>query len=202
MEQKGNKKERDAKVDRKTSETEVFLYLSLDRERKVDIETPSGFFNHMLELLSYHARMHVMLRANGDIEVDNHHLVEDVGLVMGEAFKKALGKKENINRYGSMILPMDEALVLVALDFSGRSYLNFDVSFPTEKIGDFDVELIREFFEAFVRESGLTLHIKKLDGENGHHIAEAIFKGFGRAIKEAVSKSLGDEGVPSTKGRL
>ncbi len=197
-----NEKSRTAKVTRKTGETEIFVYLSLDEETKVDIETTSGFFDHMLELFSYHAGIHLMLRGEGDVEVDNHHLVEDVGIAMGEAFKKALGKKDSIARYGSLHLPMDEALMLIALDFSGRAYLNFDVDIPVEKIGDFDVELIEEFFKAFTRESGLTLHLKKITGENGHHIAEAIFKGFGRAVNEAVSFSQSYKGIPSTKGRL
>ena len=200
-ENKDTGKKRKATVRRTTKETEIFSFLSIDGEKKIDIKTPAGFFDHLLELFGHHGNLHLMLRGEGDIEVDYHHLVEDVGLVLGEAFKKALGDKKGINRYGDIVLPMDEALVMVALDFSGRSYLNFDVNFPTEKVGDFDLELIQEFFRAFSQESGLTLHIKMLEGNNAHHIAEAIFKGFGRAVNKAIKLDGGGE-IPSTKGKL
>ena len=194
---------RNAELSRKTGETDIRLRLELDGTGKVNIDTGVGFLNHMLELFARHGRFDLDVVCHGDTVVDDHHSVEDIGIVLGAALAQALGEKRGIRRYGSMMLPMDEALVLCSLDLSGRSCLRFTADFPSEKIGTFDTELIQEFFLAVTRSAGMTLHIRQLDGENSHHIAEAMFKGFGRALRAAVSldPSLGTE-IPSTKGVL
>ena len=194
------------KVDfaRKTSETDIKGSLNLDGKGLYDIETGCGFFNHMMELFAKHGGFDVTLRCDGDLRVDGHHTVEDCGITLGKAFKDALGDKKGINRYGSFIMPMDEALILVAVDFSGRSYVGFDVKFPDEyKLGDMDTELIHEFMLAFARSAELTLHVREICGENNHHVAEGEFKGLARALRQAVAvdEKNGDV-LPSTKGVL
>ena len=194
---------RTATCNRKTAETDITLTLDLDGTGKSEIDSGVGFLNHMLTLLARHARMDMILRCAGDTDVDDHHSVEDIGIALGEALKAALGEKRGIKRYGSMLLPMDEALVMVALDLSGRGCLSYKASIPTQKIGSFDTELVQEFFLALTRTAGFTLHIQQLDGENSHHIVEAMFKGVARALKDAVAidPATADE-IPSTKGVL
>ena len=188
---------------RKTAETQIELYLDLDGVGESDIDTGVGFLDHMLELFSRHGRFDLRINCEGDVYVDDHHSVEDIGICMGKAFKKSLGDMRGINRYGHIILPMDETLILCAVDISGRAHLSFEAEFPSEKIGTFDTELVEEFFEAFVRSSGITLHIKKLNGKNSHHIAEGIFKAFARTMKAAVAiDSEFEDEIPSTKGVL
>lgn len=190
-------------IKRKTAETDIILELNLDSKGESSIDTRCGFFDHMLTLFAKHARFDLNIKCCGDTNVDYHHTVEDVGICLGEAFRAALGDKKGINRYGDIILPMDEALVLAAVDISGRSHLEFDLDIPAAKIGDFDSELVKEFFCAFVRKAEITLHIKKLSGENSHHISECAFKAVARALKEAVKtdEKYKDE-IPSTKGVL
>ena len=173
---------RKGELKRKTAETDIELSLTLDGTGKSSIDTGCGFLDHMLTLFASHGRFDLNVSCKGDTNVDFHHSVEDVGICLGKAFSDAIGDCKGIKRYGNMILPMDESLVLCALDVSGRAYLNYDVSITAEKIGEFDTELIEEFFFAFVRNSGVTLHIKQLDGKNAHHIAEAAFKAFARAF--------------------
>ena len=194
---------REIKIDRKTTETDISMKLNLDGTGKSKIETGCGFLDHMLTLFAKHGRFDLELTCKGDTQVDYHHTAEDIGIVLGSGFLKALGDMRGIVRYGYMILPMDEALILSAIDVSGRSHLAYSLSIPTEKIGDFDSELIQEFFEAFVREAKITLHLKQLDGTNSHHIAEGAFKAFARAIAIAVStdEKYKNE-IPSTKGTL
>lgn len=194
---------RDAEIRRKTAETEISLRLGLDGTGGGTIDTGVGFLNHMLTLFARHGRFDLSVVCRGDTDVDDHHSVEDIGIALGEAFAAALGEKRGIRRYGSLMLPMDETLMLCAVDLSGRGCLRMRVDFPTQKIGTFDTELVEEFFLGFVRRSGVTLHFQKLDGTNSHHIAEAMFKAFGRALGEAVSLDgrIGDE-IPSTKGVL
>lgn len=194
---------RKSEITRKTNETDIKLVLNIDGTGKSDINTKLGFLDHMLELFAKHSRMDLCVDCDGDIRVDGHHSAEDIGIALGNAFSKALGDKRGINRYADVILPMDEALVLCAVDISGRSHLSFTCDFPTEKIGSFDTELVREFFEAFVRSAGVTLHIKKLDGINSHHIAECVFKACARTLGEAsaINPRFADE-IPSTKGVL
>ena len=156
----------------------------------------------MLEQLCYHSMINLELRVSGDLDIDFHHTVEDCGICLGKAFNKALGDKKGVNRYGFYMLPMDDALVRVALDFSGRNYFNWGVIFPNSRIGNFDTELVREFFQAFSSNAKMTLHIQKLDGFNSHHICEAVFKGFGRSIKSAIQKDETNKEIPSTKGIL
>ena len=194
---------RTATCNRKTAETDITLALDLDGTGKSEIDSGVGFLNHMLTLLARHARMDLILRCAGDTQVDDHHSVEDIAIALGEALKAALGEKRGIKRYGSMLLPMDEALVMVALDLSGRGCLRYKASIPTQKIGSFDTELVQEFFLALTRTAGFTLHIQQLDGENSHHIVEAMFKGVARALKDAVAidPAMADE-IPSTKGVL
>ena len=190
-------------INRKTAETQIELYLDLDGVGESDIDTGVGFLDHMLELFSRHGRFDLRINCEGDVYVDDHHSVEDIGICMGKAFKKSLGDMRGINRYGHIILPMDETLILCAVDISGRAHLSFEAEFPSEKIGTFDTELVEEFFEAFVRSSGITLHIKKLNGKNSHHIAEGIFKAFARTMKAAVAiDSEFEDEIPSTKGVL
>lgn len=194
---------RQAEINRKTGETDISLSLSLDGSGKCEINTGCGFLNHMLELFAKHSRFDLNVSCIGDTDVDYHHTVEDIGIVLGQAFSQSLGDKGGITRYGSMILPMDETLVLTAVDISGRAYLNFDAQMPSQKVGEMDTELVEEFFWAFVRSSNVTLHIKLLDGKNTHHIIEGIFKSFARTLRIAASidLSLGGE-IPSSKGVL
>lgn len=189
-------------VNRKTNETEISLFLCLDGGDYA-ISTGVGFLDHMLTLFSCHSRFGLQVTCKGDTNVDDHHSVEDIGIALGNAFSEAIGNKAGITRYGCAVIPMDEALVMAAADISGRGYLGFGLEFPTEKIGSFDAELIEEFFLAFTRESGVTLHLKELDGKNSHHIAEAAFKAFGRALRQAaaIDESAGGA-VPSSKGTL
>ncbi|MBQ3404801.1 MAG: imidazoleglycerol-phosphate dehydratase HisB [Oscillospiraceae bacterium] len=199
---------REKSVNRKTAETDIQLYLALDGgdcdfTEPLTIDSGVGFLDHMLSLFSRHSGFGLGLKCVGDTRVDDHHSVEDIGIALGEAISGALDDKRGITRYGSIILPMDEALVLCAVDLSGRSCLRYNVDIPTEKIGSFDTELVEEFFQGLVRSSGMTLHIKMLDGTNSHHIAEAVFKAFGRALKQAaaIDPEL-DGAIPSTKGIL
>lgn len=195
---------RTAEIKRKTNETEVLIKLNLDACDEIKINSGSGFLDHMLELFAHHAGYGLIVECKGDTWVDMHHSVEDIGITLGQALSSALGEKKGINRYGCICLPMDETLVSVALDISGRSLLNFDVEFPNEyKVGDLDVELVEEFFLGFVRNAGITLHVAKRYGKNVHHIVEAIFKGFGRALGQATIVNANKKDVlPSTKGVL
>jgi len=194
---------REAVIIRKTAETEINLSLNLDGKGKSEIETGCGFLDHMLTLFAKHGRFDLAVMCNGDTYVDYHHTAEDIGIVLGEAFDKALADRAGILRYADKTIPMDEALILCAVDISGRGYLGFNLDIPSEKIGNFDSELVKEFFAAFVRSSDITLHIRKLDGDNSHHIAEGAFKAFARALGEAVKidEKYKDE-IPSTKGVL
>ena len=193
---------RSSTIDRITNETAIKLVLNLDGVGKGAIKTSIPFFDHMLDQLTFHSRIDLELNAQGDVEIDCHHTVEDCGICLGKAFSEAMGDKKGINRYGFFLLPMDDALIRVALDFSGRSFLNWKVRFPTSSVGDFDLELVREFFNSFSANSGATIHIEMLDGFNSHHISEAIFKGMGKAIKMAVAKDQRWDSIPSTKGSL
>ena len=193
---------RTAKIDRITNETNINLVLNLDGIGKPTIKTSVPFFDHMLDQLTFHSLIDLDLNAQGDVEIDYHHTVEDCGISLGKAFSEALGDKKGINRYGFFLLPMDDALVRVALDFSGRSFLSWKVRFPTSSVGDFDLELVREFFNSFSSNSGATIHVEMLDGFNSHHITEAIFKGMGKAIKIAIAKEQDRDSIPSTKGSL
>ena len=192
---------RKAEIKRDTKETRIELSLNLDGKGEGVIDTGCGFLDHMLTLFAKHARFDLDVKCDGDTYVDYHHSAEDIGICLGDALKKALGDMKGINRYADITLPMDESLVLCAVDISGRSYLNFDAEIPSQKIGDFDSELIEEFMYAFVRRSEVTLHIIKLCGTNSHHIAEAIFKSLARVLKQAcrIDKEFADE-IPSTKG--
>ncbi|MDY3888413.1 MAG: imidazoleglycerol-phosphate dehydratase HisB [Agathobacter sp.] len=194
--------ERIGQVNRKTKETDIQASLSIDGTGKSMINTGIGFFNHMLEGFSKHGFFDLNLSCEGDLAVDGHHTVEDCGIVLGTAIKEALGDKVGIKRYGSFVLPMDETLVLCAVDLCGRPYLNYDASFTTERIGYLDTELIREFFYAVSYSAGMNLHIKVLDGGNNHHIAEAMFKAFGKALDEATTIDPRIHEVLSTKGSL
>ena len=189
-------------INRKTSETEITLSLCLDGG-DYSIDTGVGFFDHMLTLFACHSRFGLEVKCKGDTFVDDHHSVEDIGIALGDAFAEALGNKAGITRYGYFVVPMDESLVMAAADVSGRGYLSYDLNIPAEKIGAFDAELVEEFFTAFTRRSGVTLHIKQLSGKNSHHILEAAFKSFARVLKEAVSIDESADGrVPSSKGVL
>lgn len=194
---------REYQVNRKTAETDVALFLSLDGSGKSDIDTGCGFLDHMLTLFASHGKFDLSVKCRGDIEVDDHHSVEDIGICLGTAFQKALGDKKGICRYGSMILPMDEALILSAVDLSGRSHLAYELPIRAKKIGTFDTELIEEFWISFVRNCPMSLHIRMLAGKNSHHIAEGAFKSVARALRAAVSIDPGSADViPSTKGVL
>lgn len=193
---------REANVKRKTAETEVELDLVLDGTGKVDLDTELPFFEHMLELLAWHGGFDLRIKAKGDLDVGAHHLVEDLGICMGRALNEALADKRGIRRYGQRLMPMDEALVLVAVDISGRPYLGYDLCLPSGDVEGLDPELVEEFWQALVNEGKLALHLKLLSGRNKHHIIEAVFKGVGRALGEAVSIDSGVRGVPSTKGTL
>ncbi|MBQ3661252.1 MAG: imidazoleglycerol-phosphate dehydratase HisB [Firmicutes bacterium] len=194
---------RKAEIKRKTAETDIVLTLDLDGTGKSDIDSGVGFLDHMLTLFAKHGRFDLQLACKGDTQVDDHHSVEDIGICLGEAFAKALGDKAGIRRYGSMLLPMDEALVLSSLDISGRAHLSYTASIRARKVGTFDTELAEEFWEAFVRSAKITLHIRQLAGRNAHHIIEGMFKSVARALREAVSidPALAGE-IPSTKGVL
>lgn len=194
--------ERTASVKRTTKETDIEIILNLDGTGKTDIQTDIGFFDHMLDGFARHGLFDLTVRAKGDLEVDCHHTVEDTGIVLGTAIIQALGDKAGICRYGNFMLPMDETLILCAVDLSGRPYLNFDASFTPGRIGDLDTEMIREFFYAVSYSAKMNLHLKMLDGGNNHHIAEALFKGFGRALLQAVRKEERIEGAWTTKGTL
>lgn len=194
---------RESVIVRKTAETDIKLELNVDGSGNSKIDSGCGFLNHMLTLFSRHGRFDLYLSCKGDTNVDYHHTAEDIGICLGKAFTEALGDLRGITRYGSMILPMDETLMLSAIDISGRGFLSFDCIFPTEKIGDFDSELVKEFWLGFVRSFNVTLHIKMISGENSHHIAEAIFKSVARAISSATLKDARfPNEIPSTKGVL
>ncbi len=187
---------------RKTRETKIAVELNLDGSGKSEISTGIGFMDHMLELFARHGKFDLTVKAEGDLEVDAHHTMEDLGLVMGEVFGQALGDKAGIRRYGSFLLPMDETLVLIALDLSGRPYLVYDLVPPVEKVGTLDTALFHEFFQAFCVKGGINLHIKLMTGGEIHHIFEAVFKGLARALEQAVSHDPKEKGIPSTKGIL
>ena len=194
---------RTASITRNTAETQISLRLSLDGRGVQEIDTGVGFLDHMLTIFAAHGHFDLAVTCKGDTNVDDHHSVEDVGIALGQALRQALGDKRGVRRYGSMLLPMDEALVLCAVDLSGRSCLRYGLEIPTEKVGTFDTELVEEFFLALCREAGLTLHLKQLDGTNSHHIIEAAFKAFGRALHDAASiDPAAADAVPSTKGVL
>ncbi|MCI8538151.1 MAG: imidazoleglycerol-phosphate dehydratase HisB [Oscillospiraceae bacterium] len=194
---------RTANIERNTAETKIQLTLNLDGEEFCQIDTGCGFLNHMLELFTRHGGFGLKLTCHGDTGVDFHHTTEDVGIALGEAFRAALGDKRGIQRYGSFLLPMDEALVLTAVDLSGRACCCYGLELPAQKVGDFDTELVEEFFLGFTRSVGASLHIRQLAGKNTHHIIEAAFKGFGRAMAQAVGPDLRHpDQVPSTKGIL
>lgn len=194
---------RKAKVERKTKETDIAAEINLDGSGKYSINTSIPFLDHMLSLMCRHGLFDAKLKAKGDIEIDYHHTVEDVGIVLGKAIKQALGDMKSISRYGQASVPMDETLASVSLDISGRPYLVYKVEFPKKsKLKDFDPDLIEDFLQAFVSNSGITLHINVLYGRNTHHIIEAIFKGLGRALRQAVTIDPKIKGLPTTKGKL
>ncbi|MCM1268518.1 MAG: imidazoleglycerol-phosphate dehydratase HisB [Bacteroidales bacterium] len=193
---------RTAAIERNTKETKIKATLTLDGTGKSEISTGIGFFDHMLEGFSKHGFFDLTMSVNGDLQVDGHHTVEDAGIVLGTAIKEALGDKAGIKRYGSFILPMDDALCLCAIDLCGRPYFSFDAAFPVERVGELDTELVREFFYAVSYSAGMNLHLKMISGENAHHMIEAMFKAFGKALDEAVSFDARVDGVLSTKGSL
>ena len=192
---------RTSDITRNTAETKIQLKLNLDGTGKADIDTGVGFLNHMLTLFAAHGKFDLTVKCAGDVEVDDHHSVEDIGICLGQAFQAALGDKRGITRYGSFLLPMDEALILSAADISGRSCLCYGLDIPTEKIGTFDTELVEEFFLGFTRNCPMSLHLRQLAGTNSHHIVEGAFKSVGRALKAAVALDGSNE-IPSTKGVL
>ncbi len=194
---------RSASVTRKTAETEISVEIALDGSGAYDNQTGVGFFDHMLDQLARHSLIDMKIRCTGDLHIDDHHTVEDVGIALGQALTRALGDKKGIRRYGSCLLPMDDTLVRSALDLSGRPFLVWTLDLPTQKIGTFDTELVREFFQAFSTHGGITLHVEALHGLNSHHIAEAAFKSVARALRDAVETDprKGDA-IPSTKGTL
>lgn len=194
---------RSASVSRRTAETDVAVSIALDGTGKAEIATGVGFLDHMLELFARHGLFDLTVKVTGDLHVDQHHTTEDTGIALGQAILQALGDKKGITRYADIHLPMDETLTRIAMDISGRPFLVFRTKFPTEKIGVFDTELVREFFQAFAMNAGLTLHVETLYGENSHHIAESCFKGLARALRQAVAVDPREGGrVPSTKGTL
>ncbi len=194
---------RTAKVTRKTAETDISVEINLDGTGVYDNQTGVGFFDHMLDQLSRHALIDMTVKADGDLHIDDHHTVEDVGIALGKALAEAMGDKRGINRYGSCLLVMDDTLIRAALDMSGRAYLTWKVDFTASQIGSFDTELVREFFTAFVMNSGMNLHIERLDGINSHHIAEASFKAVARALRVALETDPRKaDAIPSTKGTL
>ena len=194
---------RSASVSRRTNETDISVSLGIDGSGRASVATGIGFLDHMLELFGRHALFDLDVKVTGDLHIDGHHTTEDTGIALGQAFAKALGNKKGIARYASLHLPMDETLTRVAVDLSGRPFLVFRTSFPTEKVGGFDTELVREFFIAFAMNAGVTLHVETLYGDNSHHIAESCFKGLARALRQAVSVDPREgERIPSTKGAL
>ncbi len=193
---------RKAIVNRKTSETDISITIDIDGTGKAEVDTGIGFFDHMLISFAKHGLFDLKVKVEGDLYVDCHHTIEDTGIVLGQAIKEAIGDKKSIKRYGSMMLPMDETLVLCALDLSGRPYLVFDSEFTTDRVGYFDTEMVKEFFYAISYSAGMNLHIKKLDGSNNHHIIEAMFKAFAKALDEATTVDPRIKDVQSTKGSL
>lgn len=194
---------RQATIDRKTAETDIHLFLDLDGSGKSRVDTGCGFLNHMLTLFASHGRFDLEVSCVGDTDVDDHHTVEDVGIALGDAFRQALGDKRGIHRYGDTILPMDEALILTAVDFSGRCFLGYQMQLPTQKVGTFDTELGEEFWYGFVRRAECALHIQMLAGKNSHHILEGAFKSAARSLRQAVAIDAEFAGeIPSTKGVL
>jgi len=194
---------RTAEINRKTAETDITLQLELDGSGQYDVHTGCGFLDHMMELFARHGMFDVFLNCEGDTWVDDHHTVEDIGIALGQAFEQALGDKKGICRYGQMILPMDEALILTAVDLSGRGVLGYDLQIPSQKVGTFDTELVEEFWTAFVRNAGCALHIRQLAGVNSHHIIEGAFKSAARSLRMAVSIDPdAPDVIPSTKGVL
>jgi len=193
---------RRAKIIRKTTETDISLEIDLDKTAGSRIDTTIPFFNHMLELFARHGFLKLVIKSKGDTQIDDHHLIEDLGICLGQAVSKALGKKTGINRYGSACVPMDECLCRVDMDISGRPYLIYNVKYGRRKINGFDPALVKEFFKAFTDHSGITLHINFLYGDNGHHVIETIFKAFARAFRNAVTLNENIKGVLSTKGSL
>ncbi|AJD54151.1 imidazoleglycerol-phosphate dehydratase [Thalassospira sp. MBR-102] len=194
---------RKARVERNTNETQITVELNLDGTGIYDVETGIGFLDHMLEQLSRHSLMDLKVRAKGDLHIDFHHTTEDTGIAIGQAFSQALGDKKGINRYGSCLLPMDEALTRVALDCSNRPYLIWNVEFTRDKVGDMDTELFREWFQGFAQAAGLTLHVENLYGDNNHHIVESAFKALARSLRAAIEiDPRKSDAIPSTKGVL
>ncbi|GAA0078354.1 imidazoleglycerol-phosphate dehydratase HisB [Clostridium sp. CTA-5] len=193
--------DRISKIQRKTNETNIMIEINLDGSGKSEINTGIAFLDHMLNLFSFHSKIDINILADGDLEVCDHHIVEDIGIVLGLCLKESFGDKKGINRYGTFHLPMDETLVLISLDISGRSFLVFDCEFKRENIGRFSTEMVEEFFRAFAFNAGITLHCKLLYGSNDHHKIEALFKGLGRAINEAKERN-GFNDIPSTKGLI
>lgn len=194
---------RQASLKRETKETQIDLWLDLDGTGSFEIDTGAGFFDHMLSHIAKHGLIDLKLKATGDLQVDAHHLVEDVGIVFGQVLAQAVGDKKGISRFGDALCPLDEALVGVALDLSGRSHLEFGLQFPTQKVGEFDTELVLEFFRAVAANAAMTLHLWQQSGLNSHHIAESAYKSFGRALRMAVTPDERQAGlVPSTKGTL
>lgn len=194
---------RTATIKRKTKETDIEVAVNLDGTGAADVATGIGFFDHMLDLLARHSRIDITVKAKGDLHIDDHHTTEDVGIALGQAVKQALGDMRGITRYAGVHLPMDETLTRVVIDISGRPFLVFKADFPRDKIGTFDTELVREWFNAFAINAGITLHVETLYGDNSHHIAESCFKGLARALRDAVAidpRAAGE--VPSTKGQL
>ena len=203
MQQNMSKRMRSATITRNTAETQISVTINLDGTGQYDNQTGVGFFDHMLDQLSRHSLIDMTIRAAGDYHIDDHHTVEDTGIALGQAIVQAVGDKKGINRYGSCLLPMDDALVRAALDISARPFLVFNLDMPTQKIGNFDTELVREFFQALSTHAGLTLHIDQLHGLNSHHIAEAAFKSVARALRQAVEiDPRMSQALPSTKGAL
>lgn len=193
---------RQASIERNTFETKIKLTVNLDQQEPVEIATGVGFFDHMLTLFARHSRISLLVTVDGDTWVDSHHTVEDVGIVLGQAIREALGKKEGINRYGTSFVPMDETLGMASLDLSGRSYLVFNAHFDNPKLGHFDTELVEEFFQALAFNLQMNLHLKILHGKNSHHKSESLFKATGRALREAITINPDIQGVNSTKGIL
>ena len=197
-----NSETRQASIHRKTSETDIDLFIRIDGSGDAQVDTGIGFFDHMLKSFAKHGMFDLKLNVTGDLIVDCHHTVEDVGIVLGEAIKKALGDKKSIRRYGDIILPMDEALILCAIDLSGRPYLVFDATFSSDMVGYFDTQMVKEFFYAISYSAGMNVHIREMSGENDHHIIEGMFKAFAKALDEACSKDARIKSVLSTKGSL
>jgi len=193
---------RSSQINRNTAETKISLSLNIDGEGKTTIDTGIGFFDHMLTHIGKHSLSDLTVKAEGDLEVDCHHTVEDVGIVLGQAIKEAIGNKEGINRYGQAIIPMDEALILCAIDLSGRAYIDVDTPFTVERVGDFDTEMVEEFFRAVGTNAAMNLHIQVLRGKNNHHIIEGMCKAFAKALMMAVTMNPRIKGVASTKGML